>query len=250
MSYYFYSKKDYRLNQQGGYMFAINHAAASLLVKKKFPAAKMLWLLISVQLVEILWVILNFLDIEVTTTNSVVRYVGDIHLTHMPFSHSVLSSIVLAVISFVVIKYVFKERKLALPFAIGVLSHIVLDIITHAKDISLFFFSENPKIGMELYTLRPYFAFVIELGFGILCWWYFKGNKSLLTIIVLFNLANLTVFSPDIIGLEKYFANNVTLLVSVIAVQIITTLFLVGYFSKSVSFSFRKIFFPKENTSS
>jgi membrane-bound metal-dependent hydrolase YbcI (DUF457 family) len=223
-------------------MFAINHAAASLAVKKKFPKAKMLWLLISVQFIEILWVIFNFLGIEITETDKVVNYVGNIHLIHMPFSHSILSSIILALLSYVIIKYVVKENNLALPFAIGLFSHIVLDIITHAKDIPLYLLADNPKIGTELYTLFPYIAFILELAFGVWCWWYFKGNKSLLIIILLFNAANFTVFSPDIIGLEKYFANNEMLLVSVIAVQIIVTLILVGHFYKSKSFSFIKIF--------
>ena len=223
-------------------MFAINHAAASLAIKKKFPGAKMFWLLISVQFVEILWVVFNFLGIEITKTEDAVRYVGDIHLLHMPFSHSVLSAIIIAGLSYAAIKFVFKDNKLALPFAIGVISHIVLDIITHAQDIQLLFFADNPKLGTELYTLRPYFAFILELAFGVWCWWYYKGNKSLLTIVVLFNLANFTVFSPDIIGLEKYFANNEMLLVSVIAAQILITLLLVGQFYKSESFSLSKIF--------
>jgi membrane-bound metal-dependent hydrolase YbcI (DUF457 family) len=140
------------------------------------------------------------------------------------------------------IKYTFKENNLALPFSIGLLSHIVLDIITHAKDIPLSFFTENPKFGTELYTIFPYVAFLLELAFGIWCWWYFNGNKGLLTVIIFFNIANFTVFSPDVVGLEKYFANNSVLLTSVIAIQIFITLILVGYFYKEESFYIKKLF--------
>ena len=70
-------------------MFAINHAATALVIKKRFPTVPMIWLLLSVQLVELMWVILNYLDIEETSTEESVRSVADIHLAHMPFSHSI-----------------------------------------------------------------------------------------------------------------------------------------------------------------
>lgn len=213
-------------------MFAINHAAASLPLKKKFPSVKMIWLLISVQLVEMLWVILNLLGVEITTTEKTVKYVGDIHLAFMPFSHSVASSLILALLSFILIKYYLKNTKFAVAFTIGLMSHVILDILVHAKDIPLTFLSEELKFGSELYVIRPYVAFIIEFAFGLWCWWYYKGNKGLLLVIVLFNLANFTVFSPDVIGLEKYFADNVLLLTVVIAFQILVTLLLVGYFYK------------------
>ncbi len=211
-------------------MFAINHAAASLPLKKKFPHVKMIWLLISVQLVEMLWVIFNLLGIEITTTEKAVRYVGDIHLAFMPISHSVASSVILALLSFVLIKYYLKDKTFALAFAIGLMSHVILDVLVHAKDIPLSFLSEELKFGSELYVIRPYVAFIIELSFGLWCWWYYKGNKGLLIVIVLFNLANFTVFSPDVVGLEKFFAGNTLLLTIVIAFQILITLLLVGYF--------------------
>jgi hypothetical protein len=47
-------------------MFAINHAATGLIIKKIFPEAPMAVILVSVQLIEILWVVLNFLGIEIS----------------------------------------------------------------------------------------------------------------------------------------------------------------------------------------
>jgi hypothetical protein len=72
-------------------MFAINHAATALLLKRSSPQTPLVLLLLSVQAMEFAWVILNYLGIERTTTDSVVRYVRDIHLAHMPFSHSVIT---------------------------------------------------------------------------------------------------------------------------------------------------------------
>jgi membrane-bound metal-dependent hydrolase YbcI (DUF457 family) len=192
----------------------------------------MFWLLISVQLVEFMWVIFNFAGLEQTSTGVKVSYLGDIHLHSMKFSHSVLSSVILAVFTYAVIRYIFKVKSLALPFSLGVLSHIILDLLTHAQDIPLTFFPGSVKLGTQLYSLHPYAAFSVELLYGLFCWYYFKGSRSLLAVILVFNIANFTTFSPDVIGLEKYFAGNPLLLVSVIASQIVVTLALVGYYSK------------------
>ncbi len=45
------------------------------------------------------WVVLNFLGIEETTTEKEVRYVGDVHLLYMPFSHSVLTMVGVAALA-------------------------------------------------------------------------------------------------------------------------------------------------------
>ena len=67
-------------------MFAINHAATSLIIKRIFPDVPMVVILMSVQLIEGFWVILNFLGIEKTTTENKVDSVSDVHLEFMPFS--------------------------------------------------------------------------------------------------------------------------------------------------------------------
>ena len=70
-------------------MFAIDHAATALLVKRRFPSVPMAPILISVQAMELAWVALNYLGVERTTTEATVRSVADIHLAYIPWSHSV-----------------------------------------------------------------------------------------------------------------------------------------------------------------
>ncbi len=77
-------------------MFAINHAATALIIKTVYPGVPIAVILVSVQLIEILWVVLNFLGVEKTTTEDRVNTVSDLHLEYMPFSHSVVSTAVLA----------------------------------------------------------------------------------------------------------------------------------------------------------
>ncbi len=70
-------------------MFAINHAATALVIKKAYGTVPMIWILISVQIMELLWVVMNFIGLERTTTDREVQYVGNIHLSKMPYSHSI-----------------------------------------------------------------------------------------------------------------------------------------------------------------
>ncbi len=67
-------------------MFAINHAATGLIVKKISPDVPMPAILVSVQLTEILRVALNFLGVERKTTENKVESVSDVHLEHMSWA--------------------------------------------------------------------------------------------------------------------------------------------------------------------
>ncbi len=79
-------------------MFAINHAATALLLERRFPTVPLVPLLVSVQAMEIAWVALNYLGIERAATEPMVRYVGDIHLAYIPFSHSLLTALAAALL--------------------------------------------------------------------------------------------------------------------------------------------------------
>jgi hypothetical protein len=212
-------------------MFAINHAATALIIKKEFIDVPIVWLLISVQWMEVLWVILNFLGVERTTTEKEVRYVGDIHLSFMPFSHSILTMIGVALLAWLVL-----SKGLGLPGAgiavgIGVISHLILDLITHSKDMVIAPLMKSPKFGLGLYAKHPVVAFILEIGYGIVCWWIYKGSWALLSVIVIFNLANVSMFFSAVTGIEKHMANRPRLITAVILAQILVTLTLVGIFS-------------------
>ena len=213
-------------------MFAINHAATALVIKKRFPSVPLAWILISVQFVEILWVLLNFLGIEHTSTGSDVNTVAEIHLDYMPYSHSLLSVIFFALIAWFIVGKLYKHRVAAIAVAIGVFSHIILDVLTHTRDISLSPFLLDQKIGFGLYAV-PMVAFFVELVYGFFCWWLFRGSKALLAVILAFNLANISFFSAALKGPEVLMANHPYWIVSAVAVQIVVTLVLVWSLAKT-----------------
>ncbi len=213
-------------------MFAINHAATALLLKKKYDSVSMIWLLVSVQFMELLWVVFNYLGIEKTTTETVVEYVGHVHLSHMPYSHSVLTMIGAGILAWLVLAYFFKKPLIGAAVGLGIVSHLVLDLLTHAPDMALIPAEGATKIGLGLYSLFPAGAFLLETGYGVFCWWIYKGSRSLLATILFFNLANLSMFFAAIPGPEGFLAGKPVLLTSLILVQIVATLVLVGVFSR------------------
>jgi hypothetical protein len=212
-------------------MFAINHAATALIIKRRFPAAPMVLLLISVQLMELLWVLFNYVGLEKTTTEASVKSVSDIHLAFMPYSHSIVSAVAMAVMVWLIFAKGLGKPAVGVALGIGVLSHLVLDLITHAPDIQIAPYINEPKFGLGLYGAAPLAAFVVEILYGIFCWWVYRGGRALFAVVVFFNLANLSLLSPAVPGPEQFLAGRPLLVVTVIAVQIAVTLILVGVFS-------------------
>jgi hypothetical protein len=213
-------------------MFAVDHAATALLIKRRFPAVPMTPLLFSVQAMELAWVGLNYLGVERTTTESTVRSVADIHLAYMPFSHSVVSGVGGALLAWVILEKGLGRRLLGRAVGIGILSHLVLDLITHAPDIVWWPGSSWPPLGLGLYDRAPMWGFALEMIYGVLCWWVYRGSGSLLTMITVGNLANLTLFSSAIAGPEQYLAGHPLMIVTFIFVQIVITLALVGLLAR------------------
>ena len=213
-------------------MFAIDHAATALIIKRRFPAVHIAPILVAVQAMELAWVALNYMGIECTTTAATVRSVADIRLAYMPYSHSVGVALGAALLAWLVIELGFGRRALGRAVGIGIASHLVLDLLTHAHDIVLWPGLASPRLGVGLYDAAPFAAFLVEMAYGIVCWRIYRGGAGLLALIVLGNLANLSLLSVTIPGPEIFLAGRPLLVVSFVFVQIIVTLLLVGVLSR------------------
>lgn len=213
-------------------MNAINHAATALLVNRKWPGVPLLPVLLSVQLIEVLWVVFNLLGIEVTTTEPEVRALNDIHLAYMPYSHSIATSVVLACVVWLVVAKLLKKPVWGIALAVAVASHIVLDLATHVHDIALAPGLDAPKLGSNLYGV-PLLALAVETVYGVWCWWVFRGSKALLAVIVLFNLGALSFYAPGIAGPEQLLAGHPKVFAAVIGMHIIAGWVAVGFFARA-----------------
>ncbi|HET7552566.1 MAG TPA: hypothetical protein VFK04_14845 [Gemmatimonadaceae bacterium] len=216
-------------------MFAIDHAATALIIKRRYPTASIAPILVAVQAMELAWVALNFLGIERTTTDTTVRSVADIHLSYMPYSHSVGMALGAALLAWLTIELGFGRKALGRAVGIGIASHLVLDLLTHGHDIVLWPGLVSPKLGLGLYDAAPFVAFLVEMVYGIACWRIYRGGAGLLAVVVLGNLANLSLLSTAVPGPEVFLAGRPLLLVSLVFGQIVVTLILVGMFAHRAS---------------
>jgi hypothetical protein len=189
----------------------------------------MIWLLISVQLIELLWVLFNYLGLEYFTVDHSV-----VHLGFLAWSHSIFSTVVLAILAWLVIGIGFKKRSLGIAVGLGILCHIVLDLALHERDIQLTPFSTGPAFGLNIQSI-PLLAIIVETGYGIFCWWYFKGSKTLLAAIVILNLVNIPFIFNLMPGVNDLLGRVHYLLPTIILIQILYTWFFVWQFSKKRS---------------
>ena len=218
-------------------MSATDHAATALLLKRRYPAVPILPLLLSVQAVELVWVALNYLGVERTSTNNVVRSVADLHLAHMPYSHSVSTVLGAALLMWAVLEFGLHRLQLGRAVGLGIASHIVLDLLTHAPDIALWPASTSPKIGLGLYDSAPLAALLVELLYGLTCWWIYRGGRGLLVLVSVGNLANLSLLSSAVSGPEQFLAGRPLMLVTLVAAQIVVTLWLTGLLARRPGYS-------------
>jgi hypothetical protein len=229
------ARRAFRSNVLGFDMFAADHAATALLLKRRYPSVPIVPLLLSVQAMELTWVALNYLGIERTTTEPVVRSVADIHLAYMPYSHSVATALGAALVAWLLIEHGLHRPVLGRAVGLGIASHLVLDLLTHAHDIVPWPGLSRPALGLGLYDAAPMIAFAIELVYGVACWRIYRGGRGLLALVVLGNLANITLFSAAIPGPEGLLAGRPLLVVTFVAVQIVVTLVLTGVLARRPS---------------
>jgi len=181
-------------------MHAVNHAITALAIKKVAKPVPLAPLLLSVQAIELMWVGFHCAGVEWTTIDEPARSVADVHLAHMPWSHSLLMTGVVALVFAAAGFALWRKWIVALALGAGVLSHIALDLLIHAPDIQIAPFLSDPKYGLGFYGAMPIAAWGIELGYGLLVWWWVRGGKGLLALVLLFNAAAFTSYMPFIGG--------------------------------------------------
>jgi hypothetical protein len=205
-------------------MYAITHASTALILKKRFPDAAMWPLLISVQAVELLWVIFVYAGIE-----HVVYTRDSVHLAFLPYSHSVGTGLVLGAACWAAIRFGRGKSPLALAVALGVVSHVALDFIHHERDIALLPLADSARFGLGLVT-HPAADLTVEIVYGIVCWYLFRGTGALLAAIVVFNLLNIPTMFPRP-GTGAMLAQHPAILPTLILIEIVATWTAIWFFA-------------------
>ena len=207
-------------------MYAITHASTALILKQRFRV-RVLWpLLVSVQAIELLWVVFVYTGIEH------VRYTADaVHLDFLPYSHSVATTAAIAILGWLFYRYRRQQPALAAAVALGVLSHVVLDLIHHEPDIALLPITAGPRFGLNLQSW-PVADLIAELLFGVTCCLVVGASRALLITVVVLNVANIPLMFPQP-GTGARLAAHPAVLPTIIVVHIVVTWSAVWYFARS-----------------
>ena len=205
-------------------MFAINHAATALLLRKKF-LTRIPLLLAAVQVPGLLWVALNYAGIERLMVAG-----GTIDYTRFQYSHSALSILGMGLLAWLVLKGLGR-KAICVSVGIGIVTHLVLDLVMR-DNIPAAPFIGGPKLGLGLYRF-PLLAAAMETGYGVLCWRLYKGSKALLLSILFLNLIDIPlIFHSHIPFLTPIFERHPNAFVTLILLQILASSALVWLFHK------------------
>jgi len=186
----------------------IGHYGLAFILKKKAKEIPLWLIFVSVQLVDFLCFLLIILKIEkmkfLSNPNPWLRT----HLEYFPFSHSLFTNIVLALIVFFVF-WKFKNKLWGIILSIGVISHWIIDFVVHTPDLPLFF--TGIKVGLGLWQL-PWAAFFLEIILAIFGGWYlYKNSGRLFRPIILISLMLLVLSGMFFAQDPEIAAKNMTM---------------------------------------
>jgi len=156
----------------------VGHYAAALALKKFEKRASLGVLFLAVQFVDILFFPLVLLGIE--RINIVENFTQSTHfeLEYMPFTHSLLASILWAGAAYGLFRWVIvKKNSVALVVALAVFSHWLFDLVVHTPDLPLWS-DTSLKLGFGLWNndIATYALEAILLVSAL--WLYLKSTSA------------------------------------------------------------------------
>lgn len=129
----------------------VGHYATAFALKGVEKNTSLAALFIAVQWVDILFFPLAVLGIEKLEFIENFTAVNDFNMYFYPYTHGLLSSLLWAVLTFGLVRIVFKKsNKVSLLLALAVLSHWFLDVIVHTPDLPLV--NGEPKVGLGFWN--------------------------------------------------------------------------------------------------
>ncbi len=158
----------------------VGHYAASLALKKFEKRASLGILFLAVQFVDILFFPFVLLGIE--RVNIVQNFTQSTHfeLEYMPYTHSLLASILWAGAAYAHFRRVIvKKKSVALVVALAVFSHWLFDLIVHTPDLPLWS-DTSLKLGLGLWN-NAIATFALEGALLLSALWLYLRSTSATT---------------------------------------------------------------------
>jgi hypothetical protein len=139
----------------------IGHFAPAFVAAAMPKAPRLGHLFIAAQLVDFGFFVLVLLGVEHMRIVPGITATNPMDLYHMPFTHSLIGSVLWALAFAGVIWIMTKNRSGAIIGAMVVLSHWFLDVLVHRPDMTLL--GTEPKLGLGLWN-TPMIEMPLELG--------------------------------------------------------------------------------------
>lgn len=140
----------------------VGHFAPALVAAARPKAAGLGTLFVAAQLVDIGFAALLVPGIEAMRIVPGITAMNPMDLYHMPFTHSLLGSLLWAAAFGALVLAVTKRRAAAIGAALVVVSHWFVDLIVHIPDLTLY--GAPPKLGLGLWD-HPAIAMPLEIAF-------------------------------------------------------------------------------------
>jgi hypothetical protein len=165
----------------------IGHFAPALVLQRARPSVKLWQLFLAVQFVDLLWPIFILLGIEHARIVPGFTESNGLDLYDMPWSHSLVATLVWGLIAFIAWRFKSGSTGDALVISLAVMSHFVMDLIVHVPDLPLAS-SDGVKFGFGLWRHLA-IALPLELvlfgAAGFFWWSRDRSKRGLVAIIAL-----------------------------------------------------------------
>ncbi len=153
----------------------IGHWAPALVAATQKNAPKLGLLFIAAQLVDWLFFVFLLTGTERMRVSPGISTMNPMDLYYMPYTHSLLGSVVFAVLFAGLIWLLTTSRKAALIGGAVVLSHWFLDLLVHVPDLTLA--GRPPKLGFGLWNY-PWIEIPLELGIVFAALWFYARRMQ------------------------------------------------------------------------
>jgi hypothetical protein len=155
----------------------VGHFAIGLAAKKAAPKTSLGTLILSVQLLDLLWPILLLLGVEHVRIQPGITAFTPFDFYDYPISHSLLTVLLWGMLFGIVYYGIRRYARGAWILVAGVLSHWILDFITHRPDLPIIPW-QNAYVGLGLWNSVPATFIIESLLFGVGVFVYARTTRA------------------------------------------------------------------------
>jgi hypothetical protein len=181
----------------------LGHFAAGLAAKKLTPYTSLGTLLLSAQLLDLIWPSLLMYGVERVTIAPGITAVTPLDFVHYPWSHSLTMAAVWALLFSGLYTFIRRYPRGGVVVLALVLSHWVFDVVAHRPDLPLLPFG-GPVVGLGLWQWRWATVAVEALMFGLGLYVYAVNTEPVDAIgsraFVAFAVALVAIYGSSLFG--------------------------------------------------